>query len=410
MENRVNGNLREKRGLLYVVLTWYEVIDGKKTRKFQWISTGLSAKGNKRTVQHMIPKLIMEKEEQLNYGVAAYDSKMFFSEYMNKWIEEKKNDKVKPIRQNTYEGYARQIRLHINPYFDKQCMKLCDLRRKHLDAFYAYLLNKGLCSNTIHKINVVIHMALAAAVDKELLSINPAVEIKSIPKIEKHIAEYYTEKELEELFKVFEGDPMEAVVKLTAVYGFRRSEVLGLRWSAVDFDEGTIAVTHTAIRLDKEIVYSDITKTASSRRILPLTSEIKAFLLSLLEDQMNNRFICGDSYIDNDYICKWFDGRLFDPSYVSHHFDVILKKKGMRKITFHELRHSAASYLISMGFSLKEVQEWLGHSTITITADIYSHIDLSAKRKIAEKIDQGLGGKLNTSRTKDVSHKCLSVS
>lgn len=410
MGNRVNGNLREKRGLLYVVLTWYEVVDGKKTRKFQWVSTGLSAKGNKRTVQHMIPKLIMDKEQQLNYGVAAYDSKMFFSEFMNGWIEEKKNDKVKPIRQNTYEGYARQIRLHINPYFDKQCMKLCDLRRKHLDAFYAHLLNNGLSANTIHKINVVIHMALAAAVDKELLAVNPALEIKSIPRIEKHFAEYYTEKELEELFTAFEGDPMEAVVKLTAVYGFRRSEVLGLRWSAVDFDEGTISVIHTAIRLDKEIVYEDKTKNVSSRRILPLTSEMRTFLLNLLEDQSRKRVICGNSYNDNDYICKWDDGRLFDPSYVSHHFDLILKKKDMRKITFHELRHSAASYLISMGFSLKEVQEWLGHSTITITADIYSHVCLEAKRKMAEKIDQGLGGKLNSLGTLDVSQNCLSVS
>ena len=391
MKQKVTGCIREKKGRLYAVLYWYEVIAGKKTRKSQWIPTGLEVRGNKRKAKGMLPPLILEKERSLNYGKANYNDDMYFSVYMKEWLEEKKVDKVRPIRQNTYEGYARLINRYINPYFDKLCMKLTDLKRKDLDAFYTYLLTIDLSANTIHKVNVVIHQAMAAAVDKELLTINPAIEIKSIPKIEKYRADYYNKSEIDNLLEAFKGDPMEAVVKLTVFYGFRRSEVLGLRWSAINFEEDIIEVNHTAIRLNADIVYEDKCKNLSSMRMLPLSADMKEYLISLKRKQDDFKALFGDTYHDNEYICKWEDGRLFDPSYISHHFSLMLQKTGLRHIRFHELRHSTASYLVALGFSLKDVQEWLGHSTITITADTYSHVDLSSKRKIADRLDTNFG-------------------
>lgn len=223
---------------------------------------------------------------------------------------------------------------------------------------------------------------------KLLLYINPATEIKSIPKIQKHRADFYSRNEINQIYDAFKDDPMEAVVRLTVYYGFRRSEVLGLKWSAIDFDENLVFVKHTAIRLDRSIEYVDQCKNESSMRIMPLGSEIKDYLLKLREKQENDRIICGESYLENDYICKWYNGKLFDPSYISHHFPLVLKKKGLKHLRFHELRHSSASNLISLGFTIKEVQEWLGHSTITITADTYSHLDISSKRRIADRLDK----------------------
>ena len=166
MKQKVTGCIREKKGRLYGVLYWYEVVEGKKTRKTQWVPTGLDAKGNKRKAKGMLPTIILEKERALNYGTANYSEEMFLSAYMTEWLEEKKEDKVRPIRQSTYEGYARLVNRYINPYFNMQCMKLTELKRKDLDNFYAYLLTKELSANTIHKANVVIHQALAAAVDR----------------------------------------------------------------------------------------------------------------------------------------------------------------------------------------------------------------------------------------------------
>ena len=388
MTNRVNGSLQEKYGRFYIVLNWREVIEGKTKRKFQWINTELPIRGNKLKAKSLMIEKILEKERELHYGSSSYEKDMFFSTFMKEWLAAKKVDKVRPIRANTYEGYERQVRNHIAPYFDKQCMKLSELKRRNLDDFYSYLLEKGLSANTVHKIHVIIHEALAMAVDRELLYINPATEIKSIPKIQKHRADFYSRNEINQIYDAFKDDPMEAVVRLTVYYGFRRSEVLGLKWSAIDFDENLVFVKHTAIRLDRSIEYVDQCKNESSMRIMPLGSEIKDYLLKLREKQENDRIICGESYLENDYICKWYNGKLFDPSYISHHFPLVLKKKGLKHLRFHELRHSSASNLISLGFTIKEVQEWLGHSTITITADTYSHLDISSKRRIADRLDK----------------------
>ncbi len=387
MTNRVNGSLQEKYGRFYIVLNWREVVEGKKKRKFQWINTELPIRGNKLNAKSLMREKILEKERELRFGACAYEKDMFFSTFMQEWLKAKKVDKVRPIRENTYEGYARQVKNHITPYFDKQCMKLSEIKRRNLDDFYGYLLEKGLSANTVHKIHVIIHEALAMAVDRELLYINPATEIKSIPKIKKHRADFYSRNQINQVNEAFKDDPMEAVVRLTTYYGFRRSEVLGLRWSAIDFEENLVFVNHTAIRLNRSIEYVDQCKNDSSMRIMPLGAEIKDYLLKLKEKQENDRIVCGDAYQENDYICKWFNGKPFDPSYISHHFSLILEKNGLKHLRFHELRHSSASNLISLGFSIKEVQEWLGHSTITVTADTYAHLDISSKRRISERLD-----------------------
>lgn len=185
-----------------------------------------------------------------------------------------------------------------------------------------------------------------------------------------------------------EGTPIESVVFITINYGLRRSEILGLKWSAVDFDENTIIVNHTAIANVGGVLYDDTTKTKASLRTLPLTDNVKKYLLELKARQENMALLMGDCYHKSEYICCYDDGREIRPDYVTHKFNKILENSDLPKIRFHDLRHSAASLLINAGFNLKEVQEWLGHSDVATTGNIYSHLQYSSKLNMANRFNE----------------------
>ena len=133
-------------------------------------------------------------------------------------------------------------------------------------------------------------------------------------------------------------------------------------------------------------IEKDKTKTESSRRSFPLTDEARGIFLAAKAAEEENLRLFRKSYKVNDYIFKWPDGTPFAPDYVTHHFAKVLKQNGLPHIRFHELRHSCASLLLNNGFTLKDVQEWMGHSDIQTTANIYGHIDAARKQGMADKL------------------------
>lgn len=143
----------------------------------------------------------------------------------------------------------------------------------------------------------------------------------------------------------------------------------------------------------KVIVASDTTKTKSSRRTLPLVPFVKERLLALKEEQAENRRLCGRSYIKEylGYVCVNEIGDLIKPSYVTRSFSKLLQANGFRHIRFHDLRHSCASLLLKNGVPMKQIQEWLGHSDFSTTANIYAHLDCSSKLISADAMLNGLG-------------------
>jgi len=120
---------------------------------------------------------------------------------------------------------------------------------------------------------------------------------------------------------------------------------------------------------------------------LPLTAEMSRFLQQLQQSQQENRAFFGSGYIMNDYVCKRENGEPFKPNYITERFIKIIQKHGLPKIRFHDLRHSAASLLLANGFSLKEIQEYLGHADIGTTANIYGHLLFKAKQNMADRMD-----------------------
>jgi integrase len=162
---------------------------------------------------------------------------------------------------------------------------------------------------------------------------------------------------------------------------------LSLKWSAVDFENELIEINHTVVR-GLTIEYKNKTKSQTSMRTYPLLADVKELFLKLKERQAENRKIFKKEYIESDYIFTWQDGRLYRPDYVTNAFQRVLKKHGLRRIRFHDLRHSTASILYDMGWSLKDIQDWLGHADIETTGNIYTHISNQRKQIQAKTLER----------------------
>jgi integrase len=375
----MTGSLQIKKNYYYIVLNTHDR-DGNPHPK--WISTGLPVKNNKRRAEALLHKTIQEYEER-HY---LYSPKIPFIDFMREWLEA-----LKPsIRPNTYKYYRLVIEVHLAPFFTPLKLTLAEVELRHIQAYYNHLIEKGLSPNTIVKHHSNIHKALKYACTLQLIVYNPSDNVM-LPKKERFIPGYYNLKQLGELKKAVEGDVLEPVIRLTAMYGLRRSEVCGLLWDTVDFENNTLTIRRTAVMVGTQVQYLNSTKTASSYRTLPLTEEMRGYLLSLMKMQGEEKAFLGDAYVDSSCVCRWPDGHPIKPEYVSRRFPKLLKEFGLPHIRFHDLRHSSASLLLELGFSLKEIQEWLGHSDISTTADIYAHVQYKSKVAMAEKISAELG-------------------
>ena len=228
-------------------------------------------------------------------------------------------------------------------------------------------------------------LAFAIAIDGEFLIFRGSLNVF-----------YYNEAKLKELLMALRDDPLRIVIMLTIYYGVRRSEVLGIKWSAIDYDEELIHLRHKIIE-DKSngktvIRGMDIMKSKSSMRSLPLMTFICEELRKEKERQEEMKKVLRGSYNRKyeEYVCVDSMGNLFKPNYVTNHFAVLLRRHGLDKIRFHDLRHSCATLMLSNGEDMKKIQGWLGHSTITITADTYAHLDAQSKRGSASVIENAL--------------------
>ena len=248
-------------------------------------------------------------------------------------------------------------------------------------------------ANTVKHRHACISNALKYAVRMDILSGNPAAKVE-LPRLNSYTASYYNEKELKKLFELVKGTPLELGVFLASYYGLRRSEIVGLRWDAIDFDRKTISIKHTATEVfdgeKMQLVLKDRTKTKSSHRMLPLVEPFEKLLVDLQAEQKLNRKLCGNCYCTDylDYIYVNELGELMKPGYLTAKLPELLESNGMRRIRFHDLRHSCASLLLSNGVSLKDIQAWLGHSTISTTANIYVHQEFASKINSANAILQ----------------------
>lgn len=382
----VAGHLQEKKGFYYAVLNYS---DAEKKRKTKWIATHLPVKGNKKKAEAFL------MEQRRIFEIPAVDQPVtidneLFVDYLQRWLQIAKTT----IATTTYASYCGLIRNPIDPWFRKKRILLKSLTAKDIQDFYLEQ-GKRVKPNTIIHYHAVIHRALKYAVKTDLITTNPADKVDR-PRKNVFQASYYSEDEFAQLFNAIAGTLIEVPVKLASYYGLRRSEVMGLKWDAIDFERNTISIQHTvtSCMVDGKytIVASDTTKTRSSRRTLPLVAPVRNMLLSLREQQSINKKLCGKSWCKGDeaYICLNATGEQIKPSYLSNQFSKILKENGLRHIRFHDLRHSCATLLLAHHITMKQIQEWLGHSDFSTTANIYAHLDAAAKQASARTIEEVL--------------------
>ena len=384
----VAGHLQEKKGLFYMVLS-YKDCTGK--RRTKWFPTGLPVKGNKKRAETMLMEMRHSYVPEDSIENSVIESDMLFADYLDQWLKIVKST----IKLITYASYVDAVEKRIKPYFREQGITLSGLQASDIQRFYTIQLERVKPTTVIYY-HAVIHRALKYAVKTDLILSNPADKVDR-PRKEAFQAGFYDKDELNALFEAVKGSQLEIPVMLAGFYGLRRSEVLGLKWDAIDFNNNTITIRHTitTFKVDgKQVtVASDTTKTKSSMRTLPLVPLFRERLLALRAEQQENRRLSGKSYNMRyiDYICVDEIGDLTAPNYVTGAFPKLLERNGLRHIRFHDLRHSCASMLLSNGVAMKQIQEWLGHSDFSTTANIYAHLDYHSKLSSAEAMQIGLG-------------------
>ena len=287
------------------------------------------------------------------------------------------------MEKTTFSSYTQMVKGKIAPYFRNTGLTLDGIQAKHIQSFYLHEL-KTVSPGTVIHYHANIHKALKYAVKMDLIPFNPADKVER-PKKQRYIADYYRQEELERLLEASKDHPYSLLIQMTAFYGLRRSEALGLKWDAIDFERNTITIKHivTNAKIDGkcEIVCADRAKTKSSLRSLPLVDNIREKLLALKEQQKENKRICGNCYNReyDGYVFVDELGERMRVEYLTNAFPKFLESHGLRRMRFHDLRHSCASLLLANGVPLKHIQEWLGHSDIGTTANIYSHLDYKSK-------------------------------
>lgn len=375
--NKVDGCLRNKNGRYYTVVHY---VDSSSKRRTIERATGIAVKrGNKKLAQQILDERLNEYRNAYSLDVIA--EKIYFEEYLEKWMGRIK----KEVRENTYETYRAQMDNHVLPYFKQKHILLRNLKHRDIQQYYNYELEQGMSASSVKKYHANIHKALDEAVRDELIPANPS-DKAILPKKQKSKINPYTAEEAESLFKAVEGTKMEVPVKLATMFGLRREEVLGLKWSAIDFSKRTLKINHTCVLVGNAAVNVNRTKNESSNRTLYMTDDMASYLKGVKKQQRENQLKQGEQYVYTDYVCIDEYGQQLKPNYISERFRETLKKNSLRHIRFHDLRHTCASLLLNHGYETADISKMLGHSTITTTVDIYGHIDEKRMRNIAEKM------------------------
>ena len=387
----VAGHLQEKNGMFYVVLN-YRDENGK--RKTPWISTNLPVRGNKKRAENFMMDVrrnfVPPNVQRIEEREAMQKGDILFTDFLLKWLRVTKST----VKLTTYASYEMMATRIIIPYFETLNIKLKELTTEDIQEFYSAQLER-VSANTVIHYHAVIHRALKYAVKIKTIQSNPAVNVER-PRKEKFIGSFYDKKEINTLFDIIQGHPLEVAIKLAAFYGLRREEIIGLKWTAIDFENNTLTIQHTVTECNldgKHIeVASDTAKTDSSLRTMPLVTNFREMLLAKKEKQEHYRKLCGRSYCKEylDYIFVNEMGERWKPRYLSDGFKRILEQNGLRRIRFHDLRHTCASLLLANNVPMKKIQEWLGHSDFSTTANIYAHLDFQSKISSAEAMLTGL--------------------
>jgi integrase len=328
-------------------------------------------------------KLTKARSDRID-GIVYDDENMTVGEYLDSWL---KGSVYGSVRQSTYDRDTNLVNNHIKLILGG--LKLKKLTSAHVQSFYRDRLDTGLSASTVHKMHDILRRGLAQAVRWHLVPRNVADTAKP-PRPASKEMHALSANETRKLLEAAGGDRLEALYILAIHTGMRQGEMLALRWQDVDLENAVVSVRRTLTRSGGKVAFGE-PKTNKSRRSIRLTSQAVEALRSHLDRQLREMEILGDRYQDQGLVFTTDTGGPINPSNLRQRsFAPLLERAGLPHMRFHDLRHTCATLLLSRGVHPKFVQELLGHATIAITLDTYSHVMPSMGDATARAMEDAL--------------------
>ncbi len=302
------------------------------------------------------------------------------NDFFSEWLCDEKLE----LSLSTYETHVTYFERHISPFFSQRREYLSDITPRDVRDFTNHLKTNGridgkggLSPCSVRKLLALLKQSLNEAVILGYIDKNPAsyIKLKKQTTTSQRCV-MLSSTDAQKLLDSFKGHYLYPIVLIGLYYGLRRSEIIGLKWSAIDFNNNTMLINHTVVKC-RTIQAKDSTKTNLSTAEYYLLPDVKEVLLSLKEKSNNS----------SEYVFTWEDGRRYRPDSVTKTFRNHLVKHGLPPMRLHDLRHSCASILFDKGYSLEDVKNWLRHSDIETTSNIYLHYNMSRRRLIIDGLN-----------------------
>jgi integrase len=329
---------------------------------------------------------LQEAQRAVEDGKPLPSQRLTVAAYLEQWLAALPATAVKPA---TVAYYQRYVRKHLlTSEFARK--PLSRLAPADLERLYARKLAEGLSTTTVHHLHAVIHRALARAVQQSEVARNVAdlVDPPAVANLEMMVL---SGEQPGRLLAAVSGERLEALFVVALSAGLRRGELLALRWKDVDLDRGVLAVTGSLQGTTRDTLVIGSPKSGRSRSVA-LGPQAVTALREHRARQAAERQRAETLWSDSDLVFTNEFGAYLSPTTLSSALDRILRQAGLPDIRFHDLRHSAATLMLSHGVHPKVVSEMLGHASVGITLDLYSHVTPTLQREAAEKIGRALAG------------------
>ena len=339
----------------------YQEADGRWTAVVSFGINPATGKRQRRKVRGETKQKVQERLHELQGKGPGEPCKLTVAQFLSGWLE---NTAREHIGENTYERYKRIVDRRLIPRLGG--LRLADLTAFHVEDFYAYMKRVPVGAPSRHQAGMVLSTALKHAVRRKLISANPASEV-ALPKLIEREMTILTDDQVRVFLTAARRSRYYALFALAVATGMRQGELLALLWSDVDFENNTVTVRRTVLRVKGRHVIKE-PKTRGSRR----TITVPAFAMNALHEHRKKMVAKG--FADRQIFCSLQGGIMSAQNLRKRTFKPILARAGLPDMRFHDLRHTHASTLLSKGKSIKAVSRRLGHSNITTTLEVYAHV------------------------------------
>lgn len=364
------GHLRKRgKGWQYTVCLGRDPITGNLKQK---------SKGGFKT-KEAARVAMMELELKISKEQYYESENMSIKEYLEYWMDAYSSVNVAYSTFKRYKDFCNTINDYLGNF------ELGKLKPLQIQKFYSSLIKAELSNSTILKIHRMFRMALTHAVGWQMLLSNPTDTVKP-PRPEDYEVKAWDAETSNAFIDTIKDESIYLPTLLALDTGMRQGEIGALRWEDIDFDNKKIFVKHTMQRDENKELIIKTPKTKNSKRAIKLMDQTVKVLRYHKNVQRLNKLVLGDEYDDKGYVCAWPDGRPIDPHYVCSRFAKLITKYKFPELTFHGLRHTHATLLLLAGVPAKVVSERLGHSSITITLDLYSHVLPDMQQDAVDKL------------------------